>query len=623
MLLNSVVLLFVLGFSHVPFTTASFSSYSDTISCRMPRLAHGRVRMKQRARFVKFICLPRYELVGNKYATCKDGKWDVPMPVCVRPGCSVPFVANGISLPSNGDAWVMYFCLPGFKLVGSSVIICDGVQWNASAPTCVDSSQPPQLSCDFESPDLCGWKQDELHDFDWKRLNKRTPSSFLFTGPSFDHTLGIGRDGYYMYIESTSRLENDTARLISPIFDNSLTKDGCFSFYYHMFGKTCGGLRVYQKPENVDMQTILRSENRDKYILFERWGNLGDVWFDDVAKLKNSSENFQIIIEGVRGSSFTSDIAIDDVAILQGSNCTEAASKAVTPSPKLPPDSCVGRCAMRQTQLNELGCSCSPYCLAEDTCCPDFFEICIFMPDSTTPLDDIVPVNSTEEIGPQTQKLILTTPETTSTSTTPSTTTVTSTTSTTTTSTTTTSTTPRTTTTSTYTTTTPKPTTKTTKKPTTKLTTRKPTTTTTKKPTTKIIPKTTVKTTTKATKPTTKKPTMTTKSTTKISTTTEFAHGISRTYENHNVYHEMVEKAKKEQQVETRKIKPQKPEESKSSSTIIILLTLGLVSVLFGGAICLNNVARSSRGRIAIARFRGRVSNDQEVRYLSTDVDDE
>ncbi|XP_038219249.1 MAM and LDL-receptor class A domain-containing protein 1-like [Zerene cesonia] len=621
MLLNCVVMLFIVGFSHVPYTTASLSLYTDSMSCRMPRLAHGRVRMKQRARFVKFICLPRYELVGNKYATCRDGKWDVPMPVCVRPGCFIPSVANGISLPSNGGAWVMYFCLPGFKLVGSSVIICDGVQWNASAPTCVDSSQPPQLSCDFESPDLCGWKQDELHDFDWKRLNKRTPSSFLFTGPSFDHTLGIGRDGYYMYIESTSRVENDTARLISPIFDNSLTDDGCFSFYYHMFGKTCGGLRVYQKPENVDMQTMLSSENREKYILFEKWGNLGDVWFDEVAKLKNFSDNFQIIIEGVRGSSFTSDIAIDDVAILQGSNCSEAASKAVTPSPKIPPDSCVGRCAIRQTQVNEIGCNCSPYCLAEDTCCPDFFEICLFMTDSTTPLDDIVPVNGTDQIGPQTQKLILTTPETTSTSTTPSTTVTTtvkttSTTSSTTTSTTT-STTPSTTT-STSTTTTPKPTTKTTQK----TTTRKPTTTTTKKPTTKVTPKTTIKTTIKATKPTTKKPTTTTKSTTKVSTTTQFSHGISRTIENHNVYHEMVEKAKKEQQVETRKIKSQKPQESKSSNTLIILLTLLLVSALFGGAVCVSNIARSARVRIAFARLRGRATNDQEVRYLSTDVDD-
>jgi hypothetical protein len=40
-----------------------------------------------------------------------------------------------------------------------------------------------------------------------------------------------------MYIESTSRLENDTARLMSPIYDASLVNDGCFSFYYHMFGR--------------------------------------------------------------------------------------------------------------------------------------------------------------------------------------------------------------------------------------------------------------------------------------------------------------------------------------------------------------------------------------------------
>ncbi|GBP26668.1 MAM and LDL-receptor class A domain-containing protein 1 [Eumeta japonica] len=187
-----------------------------------------------------------------------------------------------------------------------------------------DATSPPQLSCDFESPALCGWAQDELHDFDWRRLNRKTPSSFLFTGPSYDHTYGEGGLGYYMYIESTSQRQNDTARLLSPIYDASIAKDGCFTFYYHMFGRATGGLRVYQKPESYPLQSLLELEAPDikKYLLFEKWGNQGNAWYGAVSKLTYFGDNFQIVIEGIRGSSFTSDIAVDDVAIQQGANCS-------------------------------------------------------------------------------------------------------------------------------------------------------------------------------------------------------------------------------------------------------------------------------------------------------------
>lgn len=53
----------------------------------------------------------------------------------------------------------------------------------------------PSLSCDFETEDICGWSHDLNHNFDWKRLNYRTPSGHLATGPSYDHTKGPGENG--------------------------------------------------------------------------------------------------------------------------------------------------------------------------------------------------------------------------------------------------------------------------------------------------------------------------------------------------------------------------------------------------------------------------------------------
>lgn len=59
------------------------------------------------------------------------------------------------------------------------------------------------MRCDFESDDLCGWVQDTTTDeFDWTWQNYGTPSSHLSTGPSFDHTLGQGKSGQYIFIHS-------------------------------------------------------------------------------------------------------------------------------------------------------------------------------------------------------------------------------------------------------------------------------------------------------------------------------------------------------------------------------------------------------------------------------------
>ncbi|XP_026492920.2 uncharacterized protein LOC113398401 isoform X1 [Vanessa tameamea] len=594
-------------------------------TCSIPRLNHGRVKIRQRARLVQFICLQNYELIGNKYATCRDGEWDVPIPVCIRPGCEVPNIDNGLHMSNFDDAWVIYFCLPGHKLVGSSVIYCDGRRWNSTAPTCVDSTAVSALSCDFETPDICGWTQSELHDFDWRRLNKKTPSSFLMTGPSYDHTYGQGGSGYYMYIESTSRLENDTARLVSPVYESALSKNSCFSFFYHMYGNSSGGLRVYQKPDILSLQTLISlKSDENKYILFEKWGNLGNFWYSAVVPLTDLETNFQIVIEGIRGSSFTSDIAIDDVAILQGDNCTIASMAATTP-PSFRSDSCANRCFLNDT-FHAVGCGCTFDCFMEDNCCLDFLETCVFHP---TPISDDM-ATDLGDAAPQTQKLIAAVTETTSTST--------STTSTTTTSTTTTTTTPKPTTTSTTSTTTLRTPTvrieRTTRRPTTRrIITTKPTMKTTSRVTTRTG-KPTFKTTTAkmtSTKPTTAATTTTT--TTSTTTTTIKTPTTSSVVKNttsgsssipENTKPVFVDKEKKKTVIESRKFEHvQLKEEEHSSNAWKVILIIVFV-IAFVATASWMVVVRSARGRVALAKFRGHVhANDPEVRYLSTDVDDD
>ncbi|XP_072945762.1 uncharacterized protein [Epargyreus clarus] len=601
MFMKCVLVLFALGSIDAQYYFGSVNS-----DCTLPRFENGRIRMRQRSKLAKFTCLPRYWLVGNKYATCRDGQWDVPLPVCVRPGCRDPErISNGLTMASHGGAWVHFFCMPDFKLAGSSVIYCDGRKWNSTAPTCIASKAAPQLSCDFEDQGICGWTQDELHDFDWTRRNSKTPSSIHFTGPSFDHTLGAGQYGYFMYIESSSRLENETARLISPIYEKSLTVNGCFSLSYHMYGQTCGGLRVYQKPDDVALPRIMgvTDEERQKYIIFEKWGNLGDIWYNAVVPLKNISVDFQIVIEGVRGRSYTSDIAIDDVAILQGENCTEAARYATTPPTPTPyyPESCVDRCNGPRLMGT---CSCTLLCISRGDCCPDYVDVCIFSPDtsSTTSSNDAVTQKSSKEEAPQTLKLVAVTTESTTTTTTPKPT-------------------PR------ITTPTPKPTTKatkptnppttkvitTTKPPTTKITTTKATTT---KPTT-VAPKTTknIVTTTKVAK-------MTTVATTTTTSTTQ-ADKLKVLPKSDNMD---VGKHNKEINIESRKsnhelFKATRPSTVSTGAKVGIVILILTMSVMIG--LVIRASYYSTRVRIALARFRGHQTRDPEVRYLSSDVDDD
>lgn len=586
--------------------------------CSLPTLKHGRARMRQRFKFVRFMCDYRYELVGNRYGTCRNGVWDTPMPVCVKSGCDpLPEIKNGVTMISHRGAWVIVFCYPGHKLIGSSTVYCDGYSWNSTAPSCIDSSAQTKYSCDFEDESLCGWSQDDLHDFDWTRLNKKTPSSILNTGPSFDHTYGPNGTGYYMYIESTSRLENDTARLISPIYDVSVSQDACFQFFYHMYGKRTGGLRVYQKPESLQITSLLNMnlDDKQKYILFELWGNQGDVWYSAAPQLRNLSEGFQIIMEGIRGKGLTSDIAIDDVDILHGENCTEARDNTVPP-PTTISDSCSGRCNAGATE-DRNSCGCRPRCIIENDCCVDYLELCVFNQNNSKADDDL----GTTQETPLTEKLVASTSNTFSTDTTRkliSTTLSTTTTAKPTTITTTPTSTTTKLTTTTKPTTTPEPTTTrkttTTTKPrttTTKLTTTTQSTTTTARSTIKPVSTyniTTLPTTTR--KLTTVKLTTTTKSATTSTQATTRATTNAKIITQHDITTIAVKKPNNKTDVLV--IKGQ----SHTGTTVGVV-----AGVLCLMALIMAVMWRAGTGRATLARLRGRVSNDPEVRYLNSTVD--
>ncbi|XP_068709846.1 MAM and LDL-receptor class A domain-containing protein 1-like isoform X3 [Montipora foliosa] len=175
---------------------------------------------------------------------------------------------------------------------------CLSVPVSSTAPPVVTASPAPVsnvIKCSFSTNSSCGFTQSRNDKFDWTRHRGITTSSS--TGPSSDHT---GGNGYYMYIETSSpRKQGDYAELLSPAV--RFGGQTCLQFFYHMYGATIGGLLVFVDKKN----------------LFSKIGNQGNKWLD--ARINISKYGvYKVSFVGVRGSSFTGDIAIDDISLRPG-----------------------------------------------------------------------------------------------------------------------------------------------------------------------------------------------------------------------------------------------------------------------------------------------------------------
>ncbi|XP_033121475.1 MAM and LDL-receptor class A domain-containing protein 1-like [Anneissia japonica] len=186
-------------------------------------------------------------------------------------------------------------------------------------------SLPDSSQCDFEDPNICNFVQDTMDDFDWTRGSASTSSTN--TGPSFDHTLGTSQGGYYLYIEATGRSSNDIARLWTPSYPAS--KGLCIEWFYHMYGNTVNTLNVYVVDSTGTVGTPV----------WNKTNNQGDTWLLGQVSVAEFGI-YQILFEGIRGSGYTGDIALDDVKITNGACVTQRKPKAFSQCDFEYPSSC-------------------------------------------------------------------------------------------------------------------------------------------------------------------------------------------------------------------------------------------------------------------------------------------
>ena len=171
---------------------------------------------------------------------------------------------------------------------------------------------------DFESG-FGNWTNATGDVFDWTHDSAGTPSDN--TGPSGDHSSG---SGYYLFTEASSpQAEGDDAILESPCIDLTGASQADLDFWYHMYGAGMGTLEV-----QVAASTGASCASLGGYAsAFSVSGNQGDLWTAaNVSLDAYTGGSIQIRIIGVVGSSYQSDMAIDDVEVT--ATLTSAAGKA-------------------------------------------------------------------------------------------------------------------------------------------------------------------------------------------------------------------------------------------------------------------------------------------------------
>ncbi|GAB1600720.1 astacin-like metalloprotease toxin 2, partial [Argonauta hians] len=157
-------------------------------------------------------------------------------------------------------------------------------------------------NCTFDGG-YCGWKNATFTSSNnityWQRINADTPS--LRTGPLIDHSVGA-IDGYYLYTEASSNY-HAVAKIRTPEVSPGIH---CLQFWYHMYGKDMGTLKVNLVHYNKIITNIVTMS-----------GDKGNQWLQNRVSF-TATKHTQVEFESNIGEMYRSDMAIDSVTVLDG-----------------------------------------------------------------------------------------------------------------------------------------------------------------------------------------------------------------------------------------------------------------------------------------------------------------
>jgi RHS repeat-associated protein len=176
---------------------------------------------------------------------------------------------------------------------------------------------------DYESFEFADtkWENVTSDDIDWVRDNDGTPSTY--TGPS-----SASNGKYYAYIEA-SGYYNKNARLQSPAYNFKDAERAFISFDYHMYGGDMGNLYLQVSTDNGSTWSYPA--------IWSRSGGQGWDWqheLIDLSSYTGGSDPVLIRFEGVTGSGYKSDMALDNIRVIMSKSVdlTEAENYIISNS---------------------------------------------------------------------------------------------------------------------------------------------------------------------------------------------------------------------------------------------------------------------------------------------------
>ncbi len=137
--------------------------------------------------------------------------------------------------------------------------------------------------------------------------NGYTPS--LDTGPSQANS-----GSTFFFTEASNGSSGNIAELITPIIDISSLTVPQLSFYYHMYGADMGTLHVdvYNNGNWTNDVIILDGQQQTSGT---------SPWIEQTYVLNAFTGNVQIRFRGIKGNGYKSDMAIDDIKIIEAPSC--------------------------------------------------------------------------------------------------------------------------------------------------------------------------------------------------------------------------------------------------------------------------------------------------------------
>ena len=134
----------------------------------------------------------------------------------------------------------------------------------------------------------------------------------LNTGPFFDATTPGVTGGTYLILETSTAAGQHEA--YSPYIDISSLANPELEYYYHMYGVNMGSLEVYAEDQGGS-RTFLDS------IIGQQMTSGADPFVAKVISLAGAPSIFRLVFIGIRGGSFDSDCAIDEVSVYDLGGC--------------------------------------------------------------------------------------------------------------------------------------------------------------------------------------------------------------------------------------------------------------------------------------------------------------